>query len=276
MNPTKAAVVKLGGRELVDPGSIDRVASWIGARVRAGRPIVVVHGGGDEVTERASALGLPTEKRSGQRVTDAAMLEVVIEVLAGRVNARLVGRLGAHGVPSVGLTGLADRLLLVRPAGAPPGSLGFVGEPVEIRRRLLDPLLAQGITPVIAPIGTDGHGQCYNVNADLAAAAIARSLRADLFLVTDVPGVRDAQGEVLDRLTVAGARRLVRDGIARDGMIPKLEAAEAALSAGSTAWIGDLEGLLAPGRTPGTQLTRAPAAAPTSPTSPTRLRDGGT
>ena len=250
----RIAVVKVGGKEIAPGPQLDRFSQWAAREARMGRRLVIVHGGGDEVSERAAALGLPTEKRLGQRVTSAPMLEVVLEVLAGRVNARIVGRLNGLRVRAVGLSGLSGNLLTVAPAGDPPGSLGHVGRPAKVRAELLSALLGAGFVPVIAPIGADPQGRAMNVNADLAAGAIAKGLGADLWLVTDVPGVRDRSGALVDPLSVAEARRLVAAGIADGGMVPKLEAAEMALTSGNTVWIGDLDGLSASPRASGTTL----------------------
>jgi acetylglutamate kinase len=230
--------------------------------VRAGRRIVLVHGGGPEVTQRAEELHLATERRDGQRVTGDAMLTVVVEVLAGRVNVRIANALSGAGVPAVGLSATSGHLLRVVPGGDPPGSLGWVGRPVGVHRRLLDRLLDDGFTPVIAPLARDEQGQVYNVNADLAAAALAASLGADLSLVTDVPSVRDAAGRPIPHLTETAARRLIDHGVATDGMIPKLRAAHLALLGGAaSAWIGDWAGLLADPASHGTRLTAGPAPA---------------
>lgn len=235
-------VVKVGGRELVPGAALAGFVLHIASAVRSGRPVIVVHGGGEEVSARCDALGLPVEKRRGQRVTTEAVREVVAEVLAGRVNARLVNALESAGVPSVGLSGLSGRLLQVRPAGDPPGALGWVGEPTAVSTRLLTPLLEDGFTPVLAPLGTDGAGGVYNVNADLAAGAIAGALRAELVLLTDVPAVRDAAGHPLATLPLSAVPRLIAEGTADGGMIPKLEAASRALCQGArSAWIGDLD-----------------------------------
>jgi len=250
-------VVKVGGQEIAHGEPVERLARWTAREVRKGSRLVIVHGGGEEVTERAGALGLPTHKHQGQRITSAPMLEVVLEVLAGRVNTRLVAALQSAGVPAVGLAGTSGRILGVRPAGTPRGSLGFVGEPTVARVGLLRTLLDQGFTPVVAPVGIDARGQVYNVNADLAASALARALRADLYLVTDVPGVLGASGRLLRRLTVAQARRMIGRGVASGGMIPKLEAASYALRAGSLVWIGNLEGLSTRRRGSGTLIAAA-------------------
>ena len=239
-------VVKVGGDELLPGPSLGQLALFVAQCARRGQPVVLVHGGGDEITARARTLGLSTERRRGQRVTSPGMLEVVAEVLAGRINVRLVNALDSAGVPSIGLTGVSARLLPVTPAGDPPGSLGWVGEPGVARARLLAKLLDEGLTPVVAPLGTDTHGGVYNVNADLAAAAIAGALGADLLLVTDVPAVQDGDGSPIADLTIREALALIDRGTARDGMIPKLEACAKAVRLGSpVAWIGPLASLTA-------------------------------
>ncbi len=276
MNGVPTKVVKIGGRELVGGPELDRLVGALARWVRRGERLVVVHGGGDEITERARALGLPTQRRDGQRVTDAAMLEVVIEVLAGRVNTRLVRALLGAGVPAVGLSGVSGGLLKVRPAGNPPGSLGWVGRPTHVAARLLEGLLLDGLTPVIAPLGVDAGGAVYNVNADLAAAAIAAALGAELRLVTDVDAVHGTGGEPIARLGAAEARALIANGVARDGMIPKLEATLVALDDGAaSAWIGALDALAdgAPAPARGTWLTRE--AVRSRPARPTAVFPGG-
>ena len=237
-------VVKVGGDELRPGPALGQFALWAARTMRRGQPLVVVHGGGDEVTQRAESLGLPTDRREGQRVTTGPMLEVVVEVLAGRVNVRLVNALSGAGVPSVGLTGVSAGLLAVIPDGHPPGSLGWVGRPTGARVRLLRKLLDEGVVPVIAPLGSDGNGGVFNVNADWAASAIAAALAAPLWMLTDVAAVRGANGRPIGRLTPPEAGRLRSSGVATDGMIPKLDAALSALRGGAPfAWIGDLAGL---------------------------------
>jgi len=253
MNRTKETwVLKVGGRELLPGPALAELATVVARAVGSGRPLVLVHGGGEEVTHRAAELGLPTEKRNGQRITNDTMLEVVCEVLVGRVGVRLVNALEGAGVPAVGLSGVSGRMIHVKPAGAPAGSLGWVGVPDRVRPTLLRGLLDDGITPVIAPLGTDGAGGVYNVNADLAAGAIAGALGARLLLLTDVPAVRDASGDPIELLGESHARQLLDAGTAHDGMIPKLEAAIAGLHGGaSSVWVGDLAGLEEEGPRPG-------------------------
>jgi acetylglutamate kinase len=263
MDETPALVLKVGGRETDPSGGLGGVVEFVVRAQRAGREVVVVHGGGEEVTERATALGLPTRKVEGQRVTDAALLEVVVEVLAGRVNARVVNALTDAGVPAVGLTGLSGRLLPVRPAGEPPGALGFVGEPTGARVRILRTLLNEGYTPVVAPIGTDQDGGVYNVNADRAAGAIAAAMGGELVLLTDVPAVRSDDGAEIRSVAGPEVEALVVAGTVRDGMIPKLRSAARAVASGArSAWVGNLAGLGEDGPDPsaGTQIRPSPPA----------------
>ncbi len=237
-------VVKVGGDELLPGPALGQLVLWTARQVRRGNRVVLVHGGGDEVSARAAQLGLPTEKLDGQRVTPPEVLEVVAEVLAGRVNVRLTNALESAGVPAVGVTGVSGRMLPVRPAGRPSGALGWVGEPIGARVRLLGKLLEEGLTPVVAPLGTDETGGVYNVNADLAAGALAAALGGPLFLLTDVPALRGKDGRALADVSVAEARRLIADGTASDGMIPKLTAALSAAQAGAApVWIGSLASL---------------------------------
>lgn len=252
-------VLKIGGHELTPGPGLAALAELIAGAQRNGQPVVIVHGGGEEVTERAAALGLATERRDGQRITDEPMLEVVTEVLAGRVNVRLVQALEEAGVPAVGLTGVSSGLLRVEPAGDPPGSLGRVGNPVGARTSLLAKLLAEGWTPVVAPLGVDASGAVHNVNADLAAGAIAAALDAELLLLTDVSAVRGDDGEPVAHMDLAGISTLIGSGGARDGMVPKLEGARAALDGGAPiVWIGNLDGLTSTGPRPaaGTRIVR--------------------
>lgn len=236
-------VIKAGGRELLPGPQLATLVTGVAAMVRAGAEVVLVHGGGDEISRRCDELGLPVEIVAGQRVTTDAVREVVAEVLGGRVNLRVVNALESGGVPAVGLSGVSGGLLIVRAAGTPPGSLGWVGEPTVVNARLLRDLLTNGFTPVVAPLGADREGGVYNVNADRAAGAIAGALGARLVMLTDVAAVRADDGAPIAELTPAAIRRLIARGTARDGMVPKLEAAARALASGAPdVWIGDLAG----------------------------------
>ncbi|MCI4369007.1 MAG: acetylglutamate kinase [Thermoplasmata archaeon] len=267
-------VVKVGGREIAPGSALAGFALTIRRAVRRGRQVVVVHGGGDEVGARQKELGIPVVQVDGQRVTNDETLEVVAEVLAGRVNVRLVNALEAGGVRALGLSGVSTGLLRVKPAAG----LGWVGEPTGASAELLHLLLNDGITPVIAPLGSDGSGGVYNVNADLAAAAIAAALHAELYLLTDVEGVMTPRGETLRLLPTAQIAGLIGDGTVRAGMIPKLTATERALARGAHgAWLGTLEKFTEHGPSPGagTRIVHQrspPAPAPVPSQAPTALR----
>lgn len=222
-------VVKLGGTLIEDP---DRLARLCRAIVRSSHdaPTVVVHGGGRRVSEMARRCGLTPRFVDGLRVTDADMLEIVLMVLAGSVNAALVAALAAEGARAVGLTGGDGAAAVAEPLS---NDLGHVGRVVEVRTDLLETLLAAGFLPVLAPVAASASRTWLNINADQMAAATARALRADhLIFLTDVEGVVGDDGAVVPRLEVKDARRLIEAGTVRGGMRPKLEACGEALDGG--------------------------------------------
>lgn len=224
----KTVVLKVGGR-LLDGAAWPSVVAGVADLRDRGRSVVVVHGGGPEITEMCARLGLETRFVHGRRVTDPAALAVVEMVLSGVINRRLVGGLQGRGIPALGLSGRDLDLVVARRR---PG-LGEVGEPVHVRREALRALLQNGWVVVLAPVCSDGHGRALNVNADEVAAAVAGALEAEcLVLLTDPPGVLDADGRLLRRLTPEAFDRLVRAGVIRDGMVPKAAAAVEALARG--------------------------------------------
>lgn len=233
----RPVVVKLGGSTL---GAHDTSLRDIAAARKAGRAIVVVHGGGAAVSEWLSRTGVKATFVRGLRVTDAATLDVVVAVLGGLVNKTLVAELASLGAPATGLSG-ADGLLLQ--AKAYDADLCFVGRVERVNPYPLEEMLRLGYLPVIAPIGIDataGAPQLLNLNADTAAGAIAAALHAEsLVFLTDVAGVLDEQKALVARLTAAEARAMIESGVAGGGMIPKLEAAIEAAAAGFATRIVD-------------------------------------
>ena len=223
-------VIKIGGRPQSDPRLADALASsWD----RGNGGLVLVHGGGDEVSTLQAALGGSTTFIDGRRVTSAHDVEVVRMALSGSANKRLVSALVESGINAVGLSGEDAALIAAVPVDA--ARLGHVGIPDVINVAFLRHLLSGGYLPVISPVSRDGSGTlgaALNVNGDDAAAAIAVALRAsELLLVADVAGVmRD--GAVLHELTIEDARRLLADGTAVGGMHAKLQAALRALEGG--------------------------------------------
>jgi acetylglutamate kinase len=232
-------VVKIGGSTL---GSHDTTLEDVALLHREGRRLVVVHGGGDLVSRWLQAHGVQTRFLDGLRVTEAAALEVVVAVLAGLVNKQLVAQLDAMGARAVGLSGADGTLLRARRIRP---ELGFVGEITTVDRVLLKALLVDGYLPVVAPIAVEEEegavtGQLLNVNADTVAGEMARHLEAaDLAFLTDVPGVLDSQGRVVERLPAKEARALVASGTIAGGMIPKVEAALIAAAGGTRTMILD-------------------------------------
>ena len=205
-------VLKIGGRAQND----SRLAPAI-RRASVSGGIVVVHGGGDEVSALQRRLGLTPAFHGGRRVTTAADLEIVRMVLSGTANKRLVSALVTAGVRAVGVSGEDDGLLSARATAR--DTLGEVGEPSHVDTRLLTLLVGAGYVPVVSPLARDGEtGATLNVNGDDAAADIAVALGADeLLLIADVPGVM-ADDAVIPELDVERTVALIENGTARDGM----------------------------------------------------------
>jgi acetylglutamate kinase len=236
----QTVVVKYGGHAMVDPELEASFARDVCLLRYVGIRVLVVHGGGPQINDTLTRLGIVSTFSAGLRVTDDATMEVVEMVLAGRVNSQIVGLLGAQGGRAIGLSGRDDSLLLAEKLGAqsPPGQgedapkvdLGRVGRITRVKPDLLESLLSNGLIPVIAPIAIDVDGKPLNVNADSAAAEIAIALHAQkLVLMTDVEGVKDDQKQVLDFLDAPTARRHIASGVIKGGMIPKVECALAAI-----------------------------------------------
>jgi acetylglutamate kinase len=251
-------VLKLGGELLEQPADVARVGRAIAALARQG-PLVVVHGGGREIDAALGTAGIPKQQVDGIRITDQPTLEVVVAVLAGAINTRLVAAARRAGARPVGLTG-ADAaevtLNRARPMVSVAGEdvdLGLVGAPISNGRpRLLADLTRQGYVPIVACIGATRTGQLLNVNADTLASHLAAAIGARrLIIAGGTAGVLDAEGRTIDRLTSREAARLIRSGTASRGMVAKLQACRAALTHG----VGDV--VIASGR-----KTRLDALAP--------------
>jgi acetylglutamate kinase len=230
---SEVLVVKLGGTTIEDQRHVLDEVALVARR----RPVVLVHGGGKRITEWLDRLGVPSRFEAGLRVTDAAALEVAAAVLRGVVNSELVSTLRDLGVDAVGLSGVDGGLLVAERVP----NVGLVAHVVGLRRDLLDAILVGGQVPVVAPLARDETGVVCNVNADDAAAGIAAGLGArQLVLLTDVDGIRNANGTRLDSVTADEAETLIERGVIGGGMVPKVRAALAALTwNGSEAVIAD-------------------------------------
>jgi acetylglutamate kinase len=229
-------VIKVGGNEVDDRSWTARLAEAIAASPAG---VVVVHGGGKEVSDMQRVLGAEPQWHEGLRVTTPEALRAVSMVLSGLINKRLVATLVTAGVEAVGISGEdAGTLQAVQML---EGRLGRTGEVIEVRTRLLQTLLENGITPVISPVSRGPDGGALNVNADDAAAAVAGALKAARFLlVSNVPGVLQG-GATLPQVTTAELEKLISEGVASGGMVPKLRAGMRAAESGvADVRIGDL------------------------------------
>lgn len=236
-------VVKLGG-EVIASSHMAAIAADIAEMAARGEKVVVVHGGGPQVTDLQKRLGQSPRIIAGRRVTDDDALEAVKMVVAGKMNVDACAALVAAGAMPVGLHGASARVLLavkrvprtLHGAGPDPVDLGLVGDVTEVNRELLALLCNSGYVPVIASLGASQDGHVLNINADVVANRVAIALFAKaLVLVSDVPGVladvNDPSSRIA-RLDTASGRRKILDGVVTKGMIAKLEESFAAIDEG--------------------------------------------
>jgi acetylglutamate kinase len=229
----KTVVIKYGGNAMTDDAVADSFARDVVLIKQVGINPVVVHGGGPQIGGMLDKLGIESEFIDGLRVTDERTVEVVEMVLSGTINKGIVSRISKAGGNSVGLSGKDSRLIearkLLRTTRDPESNiekvldLGFVGEPERINTRVLEDMIKSDVIPVIAPVGIGENGETYNINADTAAGAIAAALKATrLYLLTDVAGVLDENGDLITEMGALEAEALVNDGTIHGGMIPKI------------------------------------------------------
>jgi acetylglutamate kinase len=238
-------LVKLGGTLLDSAESRQRLVQEIKEAMATGIQIVVVHGGGKQMTRFLAERGIESRFVNGLRVTTDEVLDAVLKVFAGTVNHELVGAFVAAGISAVGLSGMDASLIEAEPLDP---ALGHVGKPVRCDARLLNLLCANTYLPVVACVGGDPRGRYYNVNADQMAVACAVAFQAQKVLfLTDVDGVRAAHGEVCPTLTPSECESLISSEVATGGMHAKLNAAVDAVHRGVASVIiapGSLEGVI--------------------------------
>ena len=232
--------MKIGGSTL---GRHDTTLTDLAALQRAGREVVVVHGGGPVISQWMQRQGIPPQFVGGLRVTDAASLDIVVAVLAGLINKELVSALQRLGAPAIGISGVDGQLLQCRIANP---ALGYVGEIEAVDAAPLRALLEAGFIPLVAPVGvhqqdgSENGGKPLNINGDTVAGELAYALGAErLVFLTDVAGVLDGGGRLIRRLDRRRARILFNSGVIQGGMIPKLNACLRALDAAPAADIVD-------------------------------------
>jgi len=241
----KIVVVKFGGNAM-DENSAKNFSEDIVLMKQTGIEPVVVHGGGPQIGAMLKKLAIPSQFIDGLRVTDEATMDVVEMVLIGSINKQIVTGINAAGGHAVGLSGTDSNLVVARKLErmkvdpvtheSKPIDLGFVGEPETVNPDVLRTFIKSDLIPVIAPVGVGRHGESYNINADTVAGAVAGAMQAErLVLLTDVEGVLDKDGKLIQRLTLGEARARIADGTIKGGMIPKIETAIEAVESGVSA-----------------------------------------
>jgi acetylglutamate kinase len=233
----KTVVIKYGGHAMTDPELKDKVITDIVLMKYVGINPVIVHGGGPEINYWLEKTGQEFRFVNGMRVTDEKIMEIVQMVLIGKVNKEIVGLVQKNGGKAIGLSGIDGEMIKVNKKTVEKDGaqidLGYVGEVDQINPHLIHSAIEQGHIPVIAPIGTNGNGEVYNINADYVAGSIAGALEADkLVLLTDVEGVLDKEGNLLSSLSFKEAREFMETGVIDGGMIPKIECCMEALLRG--------------------------------------------
>lgn len=240
----KTFVVKYGGNAMINEDLKRAVMQDIVLLKFLGVNLVVIHGGGPEITQMLKRVGKKSEFVQGLRVTDAETMEIVQMVLVGKLNKEIVAKLNLTGGKAVGLSGQDANLLVSRktaptmPAGftGEIPDVGFVGEVTKINTTILEQLITQNYIPVVSSIGVGEDGASYNINADTAAGELAAALKAEkLIMLTDIEGIfEDYQDKssLISSLTVDRARWMIEDGKIEGGMIPKVQACITALSGG--------------------------------------------
>ncbi len=219
----KTIVVKYGGSAMTNPELKAAVMSDLKLLLTMGVRVVLVHGGGPEISQQLALIGKESRFVNGLRVTDAETMAVVQQMLAGKVNKDLVALLGGVGI---GLCGMDGGMLLCQKLQS-EHELGFVGEIASVNTQLLQFALSAGFIPVIATIGADQNGTPYNINADTAACKIATALKADNFIsMTDVAGLlqdKNNEASLITEVDIAEVGKLIESGVIEGGMIPKIQ-----------------------------------------------------
>jgi acetylglutamate kinase len=228
----KTFVIKYGGAVMTEERLKQTFAKDVTILRKIGVNIIIVHGGGKEITETATSLGIGTTFVDGQRYTDEQMIEVVLMVLAGQINKEIVNLINTNGGNAIGLCGVDNMLLKARKLMPNGKDLGLVGEITSVNVPFLNLLLQNGMMPVIAPIGVGDGGQLFNINADLAAGAVASSLKAEkLVYLSDTEGIL-VKDKLVSSMTKAEATKFIDNGDIFGGMIPKVTSAFETLEAG--------------------------------------------
>lgn len=233
----KTVVIKYGGNAMINEELKHSVMEDITLLKFIGLNPVVVHGGGPDISSALKTYGIESKFINGLRVTDDETIQVAQMVLVGKTNKEIVAGINGKGGKAVGISGIDGALLecekLYTEVDGEKADIGHVGEVVNVNRDLIGLLTNDEYIPVVAPIGTDKNGQSYNINADTVASAIACALKAEkLILLTDIDGVKDADGNIIFEINAPQIRSLINEGVINGGMIPKVLGCVKAINAG--------------------------------------------
>ena len=231
----KAITIKFGGHAMGEQAFVDSFAADMVLLRQVGTKPVIVHGGGPQIGTMLSRLEIESNFVNGLRVTDEATISVVEMVLSGAINKSLVAAIAKAGGQAVGISGKDGNLIKARKLSKSE-DLGFVGEPEAVDITVIQALMEHNLMPVVAPVGLGEDGQTYNINADTAAGAVAGAIGASrLLMLSDVAGIADKQGKLIEHVGLSAARQLIKDGTVQGGMIPKLETCIKAVEDGAEA-----------------------------------------
>ncbi len=230
---SKIMVIKYGGSAMLDAELRESFSKDVSLLKYVGINPIVVHGGGPEIGEALKKLGIESKFYQGLRITDEDTMEVVVMVLAGKVNKEIVLQINKSGGKAVGISGVDAHIIKAKKKLMKDVDLGLVGDVDEVNPEILLHLSEDGYIPVVAPIGVDEDGRRYNINADSVASAIAISLKAEkLIFLTDTDGVKDKQGDLISSIKVSEISSLINNGTITGGMIPKVLSSKDAVERG--------------------------------------------
>ncbi len=233
----KTIVIKYGGNAMINEDLKRTVMEDITLLKYVGMNPVIVHGGGPDISEALKTYNIESKFVSGLRVTDEDTIRIAQMVLVGKTNKEVVSNINLNGGNAIGLCGIDGRVIecepLTKDSEGNDIDVGFVGNITKVNAGIIKSLSEDEYIPVIAPIGTDSKGQSYNINADTVASAVATAMGAEkLIFLTDVEGVKDADGNIIFEITTADADKLIHDGTISGGMIPKVRACAKAVEDG--------------------------------------------
>ncbi len=243
----KTFVIKYGGAAMTEEGLRENFAKDVALLRYVGIRVVVVHGGGPQISQTLERLGIKPHFVGGMRKTDEETMHVVEMVLSGDINKDIVALINRHSgknIYAVGLSGRDGQLIRAKKLDkeayfrelgleVPEEDIGYVGQVEGVNVELLQTLMEKGYIPVIAPVGVGKEGEAYNINADLVASEVAKALKAEkLIFLTDTEGVKDKEGRLISTLTKDEALKLISNGVIKGGMLPKVKSALEAIEAG--------------------------------------------